>query len=276
LVSELRADAFERAHPALQAAFSHYALVRIHPFADGNGRVARALASIYLYREASMPFLLFADQADSYLAALRAADVGRPQVFVDFVYDRAIGAMARFGDVIRFIDVPPAEQSLKAIEELAYAMPGLTHRQLDEAARRLFGFVRAELQRQAEALPKPATLSIIFHELGAARNAPAGFRAPIEPTFGGVRLQMTNKAPAEAAVYRDYHIFVTTGQQRRHSFVVQRDKSEETLMLGVDDVHPDISLDAQFRIGTFATGQINSILAIVQREAEANRKSRGY
>ena len=36
-------------HPVLVAGISHYELVRIHPFVDGNGRTARALATLILY-----------------------------------------------------------------------------------------------------------------------------------------------------------------------------------------------------------------------------------
>ena len=36
-------------HPVLKAAIAHYEFVRIHPFMDGNGRVARALAMLVLY-----------------------------------------------------------------------------------------------------------------------------------------------------------------------------------------------------------------------------------
>jgi cell filamentation protein, protein adenylyltransferase len=38
-------------HPILRAGIAHYELVRIHPFVDGNGRVARALATLVLFRE---------------------------------------------------------------------------------------------------------------------------------------------------------------------------------------------------------------------------------
>ena len=41
-------DAFET-NPVLAAGISHYEFVRIHPFIDGNGRTARALASLILY-----------------------------------------------------------------------------------------------------------------------------------------------------------------------------------------------------------------------------------
>lgn len=36
-------------HPALKAGIVHYEMVRIHPFLDGNGRVARALAQLMLF-----------------------------------------------------------------------------------------------------------------------------------------------------------------------------------------------------------------------------------
>ncbi len=38
-------------HSALKAGITHYELVRIHPFLDGNGRVARAIATLVLFRE---------------------------------------------------------------------------------------------------------------------------------------------------------------------------------------------------------------------------------
>jgi len=41
----------EDVHTALKAAIAHYEIVRIHPFLDGNGRVARALATLVLFRD---------------------------------------------------------------------------------------------------------------------------------------------------------------------------------------------------------------------------------
>ena len=41
----------EDIHPTLKAGITHYELVRIHPFLDGNGRVARATATLVLFRE---------------------------------------------------------------------------------------------------------------------------------------------------------------------------------------------------------------------------------
>jgi len=41
----------EEVHPVLKSGIVHYELVRIHPFLDGNGRVARALATVILYQD---------------------------------------------------------------------------------------------------------------------------------------------------------------------------------------------------------------------------------
>lgn len=38
-------------HPVLQSGIVHYELVRIHPFVDGNGRVARALSTLILFMQ---------------------------------------------------------------------------------------------------------------------------------------------------------------------------------------------------------------------------------
>jgi Fic family protein len=41
----------EDVNPVLKSGIVHYELVRIHPFLDGNGRVARALATLILYKD---------------------------------------------------------------------------------------------------------------------------------------------------------------------------------------------------------------------------------
>lgn len=47
----LNGDEGKGVHPVLRAGITHYELARIHPFIDGNGRVARAMALLVLLRE---------------------------------------------------------------------------------------------------------------------------------------------------------------------------------------------------------------------------------
>jgi hypothetical protein len=87
-VAELARDAFASAQPVVQGAYALHTLLAIHPFADGNGRVARALASIYLLRALSLPFFVEASERRPYLDALRRADTDDVRPLVGFVARR--------------------------------------------------------------------------------------------------------------------------------------------------------------------------------------------
>lgn len=106
LLEEIKTKAFQNAHPALQSAYVHYAFILIHPFADGNGRVARAFASLYLYRATSIPLIIYFDQRDDYLSALRKADKGESQAFLDFIYHRGTETMQIQYDRLRIYELP--------------------------------------------------------------------------------------------------------------------------------------------------------------------------
>ena len=89
-IAELNSETFAALHPVVQAAYAHYAFVRIHPFADGNGRIARALASIFLYRAPGVPLVIYHDQRADYLDALEAADDGDFKQLVRFLAEKSV------------------------------------------------------------------------------------------------------------------------------------------------------------------------------------------
>lgn len=60
----------------VQAAWLHHRFTQIHPFQDGNGRVARAIASLVLVKEGLFPLVIRRDDRGRYLEALEAADRG--------------------------------------------------------------------------------------------------------------------------------------------------------------------------------------------------------
>jgi fido (protein-threonine AMPylation protein) len=62
--------------PEIEAAWLHHRFTQIHPFQDGNGRVARALASLVFIRHECFPVLVTRDQKHDYIAALEMADCG--------------------------------------------------------------------------------------------------------------------------------------------------------------------------------------------------------
>ena len=69
--------------PEVRAAWLHHRFTQIHPFQDGNGRVARAIASFELVRGKLFPLVIERNERDTrYFPALEQADDGdlRPLV----------------------------------------------------------------------------------------------------------------------------------------------------------------------------------------------------
>jgi Fic family protein len=62
--------------PEVKSAWLHHRFTQIHPFQDGNGRVARALASLVFLREGLFPLVLRESDRVQYISALEAADTG--------------------------------------------------------------------------------------------------------------------------------------------------------------------------------------------------------
>ncbi|BDC49356.1 hypothetical protein F183_A16720 [Bryobacterales bacterium F-183] len=60
----------------LAAAWLHQAFTHIHPYPDGNGRVARALATIVLIKGGLMPLVPVLTERPRYISALSQADNG--------------------------------------------------------------------------------------------------------------------------------------------------------------------------------------------------------
>ncbi|MBI5154996.1 Fic family protein [Candidatus Poribacteria bacterium] len=71
--------------PEIEAAWLHHRFAQIHPFQDGNGRVARALASLVLLRGGLFPFVVLRDDRDSYIKNLEAADNGDLRPLVEMI-----------------------------------------------------------------------------------------------------------------------------------------------------------------------------------------------
>jgi prophage maintenance system killer protein len=83
-------------HPVTLAATFHHQFVAIHPFDDGNGRMARILMNLILMQSGYLPVVLKLDKKSEYFLALEKADVGDIEDFVIFVAQALVESQNTF------------------------------------------------------------------------------------------------------------------------------------------------------------------------------------
>ena len=90
--------------PEVEAAWLHHRFTQIHPFQDGNGRVARALATLVMIRAGWFPLVVTDAGRADYIEALEIADGGDIQplarLFSDIQRRAFEGAIRAARDVI--------------------------------------------------------------------------------------------------------------------------------------------------------------------------------
>lgn len=67
------------------AGIFHYRFVHIHPFTDGNGRVARELLNFILGKHGYPPLIVEVSDREDYLERLQIADDGDPRPFIELL-----------------------------------------------------------------------------------------------------------------------------------------------------------------------------------------------
>ncbi len=72
-------------HPVVLAAQAHHRLVAIHPFVDGNGRTARLVMNLVLFRYGYPPTVLLRANRRQYVQVLMQANSGRLEPLANFV-----------------------------------------------------------------------------------------------------------------------------------------------------------------------------------------------
>lgn len=82
LLSDVRNS---KLHPIETAACFHHRFVEIHPFVDGNGRVARLLTNLYLFCHEYPAIVLKKEDRITYYHCLKAADSGDLTPLTNFI-----------------------------------------------------------------------------------------------------------------------------------------------------------------------------------------------
>ena len=79
-------------HPVTLAALLHYRFVRIHPFDDGNGRMARILMNLVLMKHGYPIAIVKTEEKETYYRALQQADGENLDAFVSYIAQQVINS----------------------------------------------------------------------------------------------------------------------------------------------------------------------------------------
>ncbi len=106
--------------PEVEAAFLHHRFTQIHPFQDGNGRVARCLAALEYLRAGLLPPVVPSSRRKEYLHTLEKADKGDLGPLVDFLGDcaeKALTAAMNYREHPE--DMTPEEAAMRYAQTIA-------------------------------------------------------------------------------------------------------------------------------------------------------------
>jgi Fic family protein len=271
LVRELRSDKFLTAHPVLQAAYAHYGLVVIHPFADGNGRVARALASAFTYRAISMPIVILSEHKNAYLDALESADSGNRQPFVDFMLARCLDTITLVSESVRSAQAPTLEASLTGINRFYFTKSGFSFEEVDAAGSEFMKTILTECKNAIETIRQPKLTASLGLE-ASKYSAPVAHRLPLG---GGQQLyiSMATASPLSTNLVHRYQLLVPKNASGEDDIQLIFNGKVE-LNARVDEIIPVSSGVFQIRVRMFAERTILEMLDKLRRLVEAEYKKR--
>ena len=116
-------------HPLIMAAVFHYEFVFIHPFADGNGRMARLWHTALLYRWRSIfEYIPLESQIEKhqqeYYAAISQCHIkGTSNIFIEFMLEMINGIMDEVMDQISKSKTNTSEYVKRMLTVMEYDVP---------------------------------------------------------------------------------------------------------------------------------------------------------
>lgn len=258
LLEQIRTPEFERAHPITQASYLHHGFVVIHPFADGNGRVARALASVFFYRARSIPFLVFANQKTAYISVLYQADQGQVRPLLAFFRDRGIDTMQLVIDHLLTVEAPAPENIAARI------------RLIDEVALRLLEVAREQIEKQFKDLRLSYRLDLYAELTNVMMTGAEDYRQVMGSTSLSIVLESL-----EPEITSETYITVLIAHNLADPFplwLFETVGRDDDLEVRFEDVHPEISESLRLRLANWCSRLLGRMLKDFEERSWAPRR----
>jgi Fic family protein len=262
LVEQIRTPEFEAAHPVLQASYCHYAFVVIHPFADGNGRVARALASTFFYRAQSIPLMIFANQRPAYLDALALADRDDHHRVISFFLDRGIDTMQVVSDNLRTASTPNLPDLASQLNRFVKNVKNLSSGEVYDIQMRMIREIARAFDEHVGLLKLPGFSS--FTKPFFSESSPAGF----DQNGTGYRqeLYMSRNSPKPA--FARLTLSLWFNKDYRFPFLLRSEEDSDHLEIRFEDIYPEFTPQLRLRLDQWTQRQLGRILSELARQSD--------
>lgn len=274
LISTCRSQKFLSAHPVLQCAYIHWSIAHIHPFADGNGRVARVFSSLPLIKTYGVPFVVYASKKRRYLQSLEAADNHHHQEMVDYVSARLASTMSYLAELMETArSEERAENSLQSIQELLEFQKDRLETREEAAIRVRNRFVEL-VQEEAE-----SKLSKRGIQVQLAGNSPLAYNEFFY--HGGYRQaehSVTLRLSVETVSQHHSVVDVSVGYAVNEGLVpivVQALFGGDNLYFRLEDCSPDLSVETELRLRNLAVQAVSTAAQKLQHELEEILREHG-
>lgn len=156
--------------PEVEAAWLHHRFTQIHPFQDGNGRIARALATLIFLRQGWFPLVITDDIREEYITALEQADASNLLVLVALFAKRQMAAFRRALSISEDVSVTPQsvdfviEQGVKRLRQVAPIHALEVSKQLETMAKERLENVAANLASRLQEIDPEYASFIVASE----------------------------------------------------------------------------------------------------------------
>lgn len=211
----------QNTHPLILATWFHHAFTIIHPFQDGNGRVARLLASLIFIKFNFFPITVLREEAKlEYINSLEKADNGHPQPLVDYfgsVQKRNIQRALNIKDV--------STTSLDEVQNIF--------------AKKIETWKNAKLQSAQEGLTVSRNEVFTFCE-SVMKGLMEGLKTTVN---GNAEIYMSNCSFENEMTQHYYHHQIIT-YAKKHQYFFNRSLPKSWLML-----HIELSKERRYQLG---------------------------
>jgi Fic family protein len=284
LCDQIRLESFQNAHSVLQASYVHYAFVAIHPFSDGNGRVARALSSVFMYRAESIPFLVTEDKKKEYFKALEESDNKNFEDFVDFVLLCGLDAIRLVSQGLKSALVGSVDSELQNVNRVYRTTGGYDHEQVDKAGIAFLAHIYQQIsQLLTEKLTDPISFSPCFfdNDLRFALYSEES-RWPVIKSNQSLQLVLRTASPAAAEFVQLLTVEVPQ-DSKAHSEVYVHDRlngsSTDSVLVysaSISELLPTLTTSVELRTNLWIEELTARLLSQLGQKAQAQMRSQGY